>query len=300
MTGQTAPNPLKIAVLIVSHNRRELTVRAVRSVEPIPALSTKVVLFDDASSDGTVGAVLSERPDTVVVKGDGGAFWNGGLFRAWTKALDLNVDGFLWLNDDVDLDTDTLHRLVSAWQDLSSEGAREFILVGATRGQNGELTYGGMKAVRSPLSLKLEMQPIMDERQTVDTFNGNIVLIPRSVTDRIGINSPDYFHNLGDIDYGLRAAASGVPVYLLPGTMGICEANDAKKSRGYGSANLSVREQWRKVNTHHGLPYASWLRFTRRHSGVWWPLHFLLPYRHLFKFWRRGNDGASARTGGYA
>jgi GT2 family glycosyltransferase len=278
--------PLRIAVLLVAHNRRDKTVRALRSIDPTQRVETVPVLFDDASSDGTAAAAMEVRPDTIVVSGEGDAFWNGGLHRAWKTALELDVDAFLWLNDDVELDNETLDLLETAWSVQRAAGRSQFILVGATRGDDEQQTYGALRCERRLQSISFPMESHGAAERDVDTFNGNIVLVPRSVTDRIGINDPEFFHNLGDVDYGLRANAAGIPVIALPGTLGVCEGNVAKSARGYGSPALSVREQWRKVNTHHGLPPRSWLRFTRRHSGALWPIHFALPYRHLFKFWR--------------
>ncbi|QNE32444.1 glycosyltransferase family 2 protein [Sphingomonas sp. NBWT7] len=272
-----------VAILLVCRNRRDTTVAAVRRLrEQTLALLYRVVLFDDASTDGTAAAVLAEVPDAVVVAGDGSAFWNGGLHRAWQRALDLTCDAFLWLNDDVELDPDAFGRLAEAWMAMRAEtGGEAFILAGATRGSGGDITYGGLRHVPTPFAFRLAATPPTAELQPIDTFNGNIVLVPRAVVERIGINDPAFHHNLGDMDYGLRASRAGIPVRLLPGTLGRCDANRAKRERGFGSRSLTLRDQWRKVNSHHGLPFRSWLHFTRKHSGSWWPLHFLLPYRRL-------------------
>lgn len=282
----------RLSVLLVSHNRRASTVRAVEALRDSTGFKLDIVLFDDASTDGTVDAVLEIWPDALIARGDGSAFWNGGLHAAWTAALGRDADAYLWLNDDVLLDSDAIERLRDEWDEQLAHGNEKFILVGATRDGLGRETYGGIKALVSPASIKLQLAGTDEKPFAVDTFNGNIVLVPASVVEDIGINEPRYFHNLGDIDYGLRASAAGIPVVQLAGTLGICEANVAKYSLGYGSPGLSVFEQWRKVNTHHGLPPRSWLLYTRRHSGRWWPVHFLLPYRHLLKFWRLGNRGS--------
>lgn len=280
---------LTIAVLLVCRNRRETTLCALKALHAaaVPGIALQAVLFDDASTDGTVEAVTREFPETMVVHGDGNAFWNGGLFKAWSAALDLPAQAFLWLNDDVELDADAFTRLHGAWQEMiRTSPDKDFILVGSTRGSDGQLTYGGNRLVRSPFAIRLPLVAPTNELTSIDTFNGNFVLVPREVVNRIGLNDPEYFHNLGDHDYGLRASRAGVAVRLLPGTIGVCESNHAKKQKGYGSRSLSVREQWRKVNTHHGLPFRSWWRFTRRFSGKWFPIHFLAPYRKLLGFRR--------------
>ena len=266
-----------VAVLLVSHNRRDLTVRAVRSLGTPATMRLRIVLFDDASTDGTAEAVLAEAPDTLVIRGTGDAFWNGGLYRAWQAALNLPVDAFLWLNDDVALDGDALDRLGAQWAAQRARGEDAAILVGATRGNDGRLTYGGMRRRRNPLTLKLELQPIASELQRVDTFNGNIVLIQRAVTDRIGINDGAYFHKFGDVDYGLTATAAGIPSYVLPGTLGVCETNPPVL---YGT--MSLRKRWAVVNSHRGLPMNGWWRLVRRHSGRWCVPHFLSAYARVF------------------
>lgn len=279
--GATAS--LSIAILLVCRNRRETTLSALRQVACQDAgIDRTIYLFDDASTDGTPDAVAAEFPEVRVLQGDGNAFWNGGLHKVWSAALDAPVDAYLWLNDDVDLKDDAFARLADGWRTMEArQGNRLFILVGATHGDDGEITYAGMRSTSKRTSFRLSYARPRADLEPIDTFNGNIVLVPHAVVDRIGINDGHFFHNFGDFDYGLRATAAGIRVMLLPGTLGHCAGNPAKSRRGYGSPELSLAEQWRKVNTHHGLPFASWWRLTRRHSGAWWPLHFLIPYRWL-------------------
>lgn len=275
--------PLTVAVLLVCYNRRETTLRALRALAAQGgAMRLEIVLFDDASTDGTAEAVLREFPAARIVRGDGSAFWNGGLHACWTAALDLPVDAYLWLNDDVALDPDALARLAAAFTEAeAAQGDRRFVIAGATRGEQGEISYAGFNRVHTPFALRFVKAPPTDRLQPVDTFNGNIVLVPKAVVDEIGVNDPTYLHNFGDMDYGLRAGRAGMRVLLAPGVLGMCAANHEKSARGFGSPALSLAQQWKVVNTHRGLPFKTWLRFTSQYSGIWFPLHFLLPYRHL-------------------
>lgn len=292
----TTSSPLSILVLMVCRNRRETTLKAIERIRlQAPIISVSIALFDDASDDGTPQAVTSAHPDVTIVHGDGNAFWNGGMHQLWSQVKDTEVDAFLWLNDDTWLDEDAFERLETNWCEMArQDGGKSFILVGATRDTDGSVSYGGYDVEDTPLAFRLKpVSPLNSGLRPITTFNGNVVLVSKAAAKRIGINDPAYFHNLGDVDYGLRAMEAGIPVMLLPGTIGDCESNKAKSQRGYGSPLLSVREQWRKVNTHHGLPFRSWLHFTRRHSGAYWPLHFLLPYRHLLFFWKRSTHQAN-------
>lgn len=267
----------RLAVLIAAHNRRSFTLRALRALAlDIASFNLTTVLLDDASSDGTSDAVRAEFPDTIILAGDGNAFWNGGMHRVWEHAVSLGFDGYLWLNDDVALDTDALSRLAAEWH--SQGGAQiPFILVGATRDETGVLSYGGQRRVHSPFALKFEKLPVGQDVIRAETFNGNIVLVSAATVERIGINDPGFFHALGDIDYGLRASAAGIPLLVLPGTLGVCNGNPPIVfNRG------PLRERWRRITSHRGLPPRNWWRMTRRYSGIFQLLHFVLPYRKLF------------------
>jgi GT2 family glycosyltransferase len=274
---------LRLLFLLVCHNRRETTVGCVQALLRNPDVKDEnIVIFDDASTDGTREAVLAHAPGAHIVEGDGDAFWNGGLYKAWRHATEIPCDAFVWLNDDVALEPDAIERTLRCYAEaLKQRPDRRFILVGSVIDQQGRPTYGGLRQEVSPWALRFKRAPAGPDMVPLDTFNGNFVVVTRQVVDLIGLNDPVFYHNLGDVDYGLRARKAGVDVWLCPGHVGRCDLNTAKANRGFGSPRLSLREQWRVVGTHHGLPFRSWLHMTRRHSGLFFPLHFLLPYRRL-------------------
>jgi len=267
-----------VVALLASHNRRAFTLRALASLAAVRGVfDLSVVLFEDGSTDGTADAVADAYPDTIMVHGKGDAFWNGGMYRAWQRALELRPDAYLWLNDDVLLDNDALRRLADGWiaaDERTPNGA--LILVGATCDANGALTYGGMMDDSSPAALRFRRLPLSDQLQEIETFNGNIVLITAATVERVGIIDPAYFHKFGDIDYGLRAHAAGVPLLLLPGTLGICEG-----AAPFDLGALSLHERWKYFGSHRGAPFASWWRMTGKYSGKWRLPHFLLAYRRM-------------------
>jgi len=267
----------RIAVLMAAHNRRTMTVRALESLlSAAPYFNLTIVLLDDGSTDGTAEAAVNVWPTVTIIKGNGNCFWNGGMHRAWSHALSLGLDGYLWLNDDVLLDVDAMARLAQQWH--AQGGAKyPFILVGATQDDAGRISYGGQRRVHSPLALKFERLPLSKELQTAETFNGNIVLVSKATKDKIGINDNQFFHSLGDIDYGLRATRAGIPVLVMPGTLGHCNNN---VPIAYNTGTF--RDRIRRITSHHGIPIKNWWRITRRYSGIWMPLHFILPYRKIF------------------
>jgi GT2 family glycosyltransferase len=269
----------KVAAILTCHNRRELTLRALRSLDAArDVFDLSVVLLDDGSTDGTADAVRTEFPDAMVIAGDGSFFWNRGMHAAWSHALALEPDAYLWLNDDVALDQDAFDRLRDAWREAAGfRKDQAFVLVGTTRNARGEFTYGGFRR-SSRWRLSFERLGETAKLTPVDTLNGNIVLVPAVTVRLIGINDPSYFHMYGDIDYGLRATGRGIPVLQMPSTQGVCESNP-----GPDLSKMSLAARWRYLlRSPRGYQPRSLWRFARKHSGLLAPLHLVSPYRKLF------------------
>ena len=204
----------RIAALLTCHNRRELTLRCLTSLADAAKMSAghvelETYLVDDGCTDGTGGAVRRQFPDVHVIVGTGDLYWCGGMRLAWKRAAENEYDGYLWLNDDVTLDSNALDKLLDVAHRYG--GVNEaLIVVGATRNEGpvaaGAATYGGLSAQG--------VLPSSNDVRRIELFNGNIVLVSRRAFQVLGSLSSAYTHGLGDIDYGVRAKRAGVPVWL--------------------------------------------------------------------------------------
>jgi GT2 family glycosyltransferase len=271
-----------LAVLMTCFNRAERTRACLEALgrEKLD-WKIKVYLVDDGSTDDTA-LVASQYGFVEHIEGSGNLFWNKGMWTAWVRAERDQPDAYLWLNDDVILDNGALGMALAALDGDGPEGLG--VLVGATRSSAGAVSYSGFRKEPGAFNFRLERLGANSEYQLCDTFNGNFVLIPKRVVERVGIIDPAYHHSFGDIDYGLRCGFAMVQSFVMPNTIGICEPNDLKQSKGWGSTQLSIRARWRLLNTHLGLPISSWWRFCRKHGGWAWPFVFARQYGYLLGF----------------
>ena len=127
------------------------------------------------------------------------------------------------------------------------------------------------------------------EPQPCDTFNGNVVLIPRAVTKEIGNISLEYSRqHSGDIDYGLRAKYAGFESWVAPGVIGECQSNTFKGT--IFDKSLSLTDRIKQMKSPKGVPPArEWMVFTKRHGGILWPYYWFrtlirvaFPFIYLF------------------
>jgi len=250
-----------IAVLLTCHNRREKTLNCLKSVygSNLPENHIlDVFLVDDGSTDGTSEFVLKEFPEVNLIHGNGHLFWNRGMYLAWTTAIKVKeYNLYLWLNDDTRIFKDAIKLMI----DYSQMSNNNRIVVGATCSEvTGNVTYSGFKLP----AIKLIPN---GNWQDCEFFNGNIVLIPSYIYRQVGIIDKQFRHNLGDIDYGMRALKLGFVHSLSPFCLGICE--DHEIDPPWRDSSISIFNRLKYLYSPLGNNPFEFFIFERRHNGLY-------------------------------
>jgi GT2 family glycosyltransferase len=261
-------------------NRRAKTtasLAALREAARRANVDLAAVLVDDASTDGTAQAVRELHPWVEVIDGPGDLFWNRGMHLAFSRALERGADCYLWLNDDTVVVPDALVSLLQQSDELRRTLGKPVVVVGATAFPGSTtISYGGR--VSSSRLRPFQYRLVWSDERPVPcrAIEGNCVLIPDEVARRVGNLDPAFEHAMGDTDYGLRALKAGCELYVARGVIGHCTPNALQGT--YFDATLPLATRWKLITGRKGLPVRSWLRFSRRHGGWLWPLHFAWPY----------------------
>lgn len=289
-TGETPSCATRIAVVMTSHNRREKTLACLLALEACRSREDIVlqgVLVDDGSTDGTADTVEQRFSWMRVERSDGSLFWCRGMHRAYAMAMTEDCDYYLWLNDDSMVYQDAIQRLLACAQSLRSSGEWPVIVVGSTVDTvSQQLTYGGEKRVSWWRPTTFVKVAPAEFPQRCESMNGNIVLIPADAARILGNLDRRFEHAMGDTDYALRAVDLGVGVWVAPGFYGTCERNSISGS--FLDSSLPLRKRLKLMLGRKGLPWRSWLVFTKRHSGPFWPIFFIWPYfRVVISGWRK-------------
>lgn len=277
--------PFRLGVAITSFNRRDKTKACLdglfRSYSQLSEPVTLIVaLTDDGSSDGTAEMVVQYFPQVVVLPGTGGLYWAGGMRLALAHLYKLQLDAYLWLNDDTILDADALPKLLAAQSEITQEWPHGAIVVGTTRDSAGHVSYGGLR--RRPHRLGgLSFERVIPGAENVscETHNGNVVLVSSGVVTMLGNLDGAFRHGMADIDYGLRATSAGIPIRVMPSYAGVCD-KDHPVAGSFLDQKLPLLRRLRLIVSPKGLPIASWRILCRRHAGRLWLFHFSWPYIH--------------------
>ncbi len=248
---------MRILAIFTCHNRRELTRRSMETLSRNEKVTFDYVVVDDGSTDGTA-EMLAESPWRVdVVRGDGTLFWNRGMYRAIERAKRRHpkYKYYMLMNDDTMFEPGVFDEMLPSLRGDS-------VMVGAICGEDGELSYGGIKYVRG---IRYKKYGPEARGMLFDTFNANCALIPHDIFMQFSID-PFYQHSIGDFDYGLQISRAGFKIRVFDRYVGKC--NDNTLERTWQDETLPRLERLRLKESRKGLPFADWFHFLRKNFGL--------------------------------
>lgn len=242
----------KIAVLMTSYNRKAFTLKSLDKILSISA-DCEIFLVDDGSKDGTFDAIKQNFPQVSLIYGSGDLYWNRGMHLAWLEASKFDYDFYLWLNDDVFLYEDAINELLFC----SSQWDNKAIVSGLVESKDcNQILYGGSDR-NGLIKPNGKMNPIQN-------LNGNVVLVPKNVFKLLGNLDPYYHHDLGDVDYGLRAKKVGIEVLTTTKPIASGTKNPIVRVRKSG---VSLKKRFQILRSPLGAPPKFNFYFRRRHYG---------------------------------
>ena len=204
---------LPLALVITSHNRREVTAacleRLARQIDP----GFAVILVDDGSSDGTREMVRSRFPQTLLLEGNGNLWWTAATNLGVQEARARGAQAIMTLNDDTLPDPGFIAAMKAA------AAARPGALIGALTvdHETGEPVYWGERVFWPTAAFRPLPRPGPGPARglhPVTHFPGRGLFIPAPVFDAIGLFDERRFpHYAADYDFTHRAQRAGFPIF---------------------------------------------------------------------------------------
>jgi len=220
--GATADPVARVAVVVLSWNGRDDTLRCLASLAEVAYAQLVVVVVDNGSSDGSAEAVEAGFPDSVVIRMGHNAGFCGGVNAGIAAALEGGADAVLLLNNDMVVEPGFLAPLVDAsmqrgvaaacCQILFADALDRVWYAGASfhprRGHHGRNIGFG----KAPL-------PATSPPYQVDCACGGAMLIPREAVEEVGLFDEGLFAYREDLDWSLRAREQGRRVVVVPASI---------------------------------------------------------------------------------
>lgn len=221
--------PTSVEIVIPVHNRREITLQALRSLSRIDrnGLYVNVIVVDDGSTDGTSEAIRSNFPNVHIVNGDGTLHYAAGTNRGITEALARSPDFIILCNDDSIFHEQFLQRM------LATAAADPRAVIGGLLllWNEPHLVFqvdfkwkafkGGWQQTDRRSFFELPGEPF-----EVEGLAGNCVLVPVEAIRETGVLDEKKFpHGWGDIQYFTTMKKAGWRLLVDPHAYVWCEPN---------------------------------------------------------------------------
>lgn len=290
---------IQIAAILTCFNRREKTILCLKSLFealdnynegcPNREIDITVFLTDDGCTDGTTAAILSEFSNKLqkihILKGTGGLFWAGGMRFAWSTALKYKNDWdfFLLLNDDVALLPNCIYELMCTHEFSLKHKGKAGLYSGITYSTTEPhvLTYSGCIWLNKTTG-KMKMLGEADVPQLCDVTNANILLVDRSVYEKIGIFYDGFIHGGADHDYSFQANKSGFPVWVTASCCGFCDNDhDSLQEEKQKLLSMSFKERYKYFHSPvHSIQ--DYIIGTKRRAPQRWIIAAIGRYMNLY------------------
>jgi GT2 family glycosyltransferase len=258
------PNDASVDVGVVTWNTRDLTVAALRSLlDTDQGCRLRVLVHDNASSDGTADAVRAEVPEAEVEEGAANIGFAAAVNRLLARS---DAPWFLTLNSDAWPQAGAVGTLVaaaSAAPDAAAVAPRlerpDGTLEHSTHRFPSLRLAAAAAAGPRPLgarrarSLLLEGAWNHDEPGEVDWAVGAALLLRRAAVDDIGGFDERYFMYAEDLEWCWRARSAGWTVRFEPAAV-VCHVGNASGARRFGDARTAavLRNTYRFYGRTHG------------------------------------------------
>jgi GT2 family glycosyltransferase len=250
------PTSPRLSILLVLHNRAELTLACLRSIQPcLRETAAEVILVDNASRDETSALLDAIRGATVIRNHTNDGFTPGVNQAAAAAAGEF----LLLLNNDTEVHGDSVRtalRFLAENRDVGAAGGRLVLLdgtlqeAGCTLWREGHVfQYGRGDSPTAPEYLF---------QRDVDYCSGAFLMTRRDLFHKMGgldiAFAPGYFE---DADYCVRLWRSGWRVVYLPDVI----------VRHYENASSPCRKEllhlYRRNHLFFTHKHADWLSWKR-------------------------------------
>lgn len=281
----------RIAVVMLTLNQRDTTLRALHSLMPQVDANIRVLVWDNGSTDGTVAAMARDFPDVAAHHHPKNLGVASGRNAGAQLAMELfNPHYLLFLDNDLVLQPGFVAALLDTLEGDPQVGQAQAKLLYLD--EPGRINDGGGCRVNfwlgrtDPVGFKEIDRGQCEQVAQCQTCGGGAMMVRAGLFRELG-GFDSMFDPFGpeDLDFSLRLQQLGYKALYNPQAVALHAVNHTVGEDGYSAAYARSKAK-------------HWLRFLRRHGTPLQKAGFfmvgapLIALRMIFRELARGNPGA--------
>ena len=213
-------NGASIAIIVLNWNGRDLTLDCLRSLAAVTTPHVRIILVDNASTDGSADAVREHYGSRVtLIENAQNLGFAAGNNVGIRRALDDGADFILLLNNDTVVApdfVDHLHKPMLSSPDIGITAPK--IYYAEPKNQiwfaGGELSM--WRGIARHTGIRETDRGQYDQERDIDYATGCAFLVRRAVLEKIGDLDPGYRAYFEDADFCVRARLAGFRIRYIP------------------------------------------------------------------------------------
>ena len=235
---------MKLLVIIVSYNTKDITLSCINSVEKYSPQDTRIIVVDNNSTDGSPEAL--NKTSIILINND----QNLGFSKAVNQGIKLSKGEYvLILNSDTKVKRDSINRLIEFAENNGDCGAVGPKLLNSNNSVqassfNFPTIWGAIQEYWLGIKGKHSkfVPPGVNPVQVESLVMACLLITPQAIK-KVGLLDEKFFMYYEDIDYCKRIRKAGLRVYYLP------EAEVIHYHGVSGKDLASTSDQWRRLIT---------------------------------------------------
>jgi GT2 family glycosyltransferase len=263
-------NKLKVAVIILTMNQRDKTLRCLSSFTTVKSPLFRIILWDNGSRDGTIQAVSEEFPQVIVHYHPE----NIGVASGRNAGAKIAIENFnpaymLFIDNDMTVSPGFLEALIEPF-DRETQLAQT---TGKIKFLDDQLQLYGAGGCRINFWLgdtrhvgftELDRGQYDQPKKCIPS--GGCMLVRTDVYKQLdGFDTAFDPYGPEDLDFGLRAVKAGYYGLYIPQAIVF---HDARPGRTYGSGQYTENFAYHRIR--------NWFLFMGRHASLVQKLGFLI------------------------
>ena len=227
-------NP-KVSIITINWNGKEDTAECLESVKRLDYPNYEIIVVDNASTDGSVEFLRERFPEITYIENEENVGWTGGCNAGIEYAMKGGVEYVFILNNDIVVDKDCLKELVKVAESDPKIGfvgprIRSYEEPEKIISQGVSLNYKTLRVKKGEVRDMGQFKGVKDVNWVDDT----VLLVKKSVIEKVGMHDPVYFMYAEDTDWSYRVTNAGFRILYTP-LASVWHKHHASSGGGYNS-----------------------------------------------------------------